>query len=170
MAYRVLLVQPPHPLTDCAKATFKTVIGSLQEAVICPTGLESTREIHALDFGELEGTDESFESNTIFEDYGNPLASEIGPATPPARGLQLDRIGLIIGCWLLPGLGPLPGADDPRLVAYDSARLGWRTLDLVCWRGEWHNGPVGFEIGNQRILSGTWIDSYGSRSRLFETH
>ena len=103
MAHGILLVLPPSPLTDCAKATLETVISLLQEAVICPIGLESTREIHALDFGKLETTDESFESNPIFEDYREPLAGEIGPTTPPARGLQLDRIGLILGCWLLSG-------------------------------------------------------------------
>ena len=100
MADRILLVLPPNPLTDLAKATFEIVIGLLQKAIICPIGLESAREIHALNFGELETTDESVEGNPIFEDYGNPLACEIGTTTPPARGLQLDRIGLIFGRWL----------------------------------------------------------------------
>jgi len=103
MADLILLILPPNPLTDFAKATLKTVISPLQEAIIGSTGLESTREIHPLDFCELEGTDESFESNTNFEDHGNPLAGEISTTTPPARGLQLDRIGLILGCWLLSG-------------------------------------------------------------------
>jgi len=97
MTHRILLVLPPNLLTNIrAKTTLKAVINLLQEAIICPTGLESTREIHALDFGELERTDESFESNSVFEDYGNPLAGEVGATTPPARGLQLDRIGLIL--------------------------------------------------------------------------
>ena len=154
MTNRILLVLPPNPLTDRAKATLKPVISLLQEAVICPIGLESTREIHALDFDELETTYESFESNPIFEDYGDPLAGEIGTTTPPARGLELDRIGFILGCWLLSGLVihsprcPLPGADDPGLVAYDSARLGWATLDGICWRVEGHNGLLGLEIGD----------------------
>ena len=104
MAHRILLVLPPSPLTNWANATFETVVGLLQEAVICAIGLESTRKIHVLNFGELETTDESFESNPIFEDYGDPLAGEISTTTPPARGLELDRIGLILSCWLLSGL------------------------------------------------------------------
>ena len=90
MADRILFIPPPHPITDRAKATLETVVGFLQEAIICAIGLESAREIHALDFGELEATDEGFESNTIFEYYGNPRAGEVGAATPPARGSQLD--------------------------------------------------------------------------------
>src|SRR5258708_40341466 len=123
MTDRILLVLPRNPLTDRAKATFKPVIRPLQKAVICPTGRESTTEIHALDFGELEMADESFESNSVFEHDGNPLAGEGGATTPPARRLQPDRIGLVVGCWLpsrlvVHSLGcPLPGAGDPGLVA-----------------------------------------------------
>ena len=35
MADRILLVLPPHPLTDHAKATLKIVIDLLQEPIIC---------------------------------------------------------------------------------------------------------------------------------------
>jgi len=170
MADRIFLVLPPNSLTDRAKATFKTVISPLQKAVICSTGLESTWEIHALDFGKLETTDESFECNSIFEYCGDPLAGEISTTTPPARGLELDGIGLILDRWLLSALvinsprWPPPGTVDLELVAYDSARFGWATLDMICWREEGHNGLLGFEIGNQKIRSGTCIDSYGSRS------
>lgn len=83
MADRIFLVLPPNPLTDRAEATFEIVVTLLQKTLICPIGLESANEIPAFDFGELEATDESFESDSIFEYYGNPLANEFGTTMPP---------------------------------------------------------------------------------------
>ena len=104
VAYRVLLVLPPYPLTDRAKATLEGIIDLLQKAIICETQLKSTRENNALDLGELETTSERTQSDLIFECYENPLAGEVGTTMPPPRGPQLDGIGLVLGRWLPSGL------------------------------------------------------------------
>ena len=137
---------------------------------MAPSGLEPAREIHALDFGELEATDESFESNTLFEYYGNPRAGEVGTTTPSARGSQLDRIGLILGRRLHsrsvinPPCRPFPGADGPRLVACHSA---WLTSAVISWRREGFDGLLGIKSGNMEIPSRT---SAGAGSQLSETN
>ena len=91
MAQRVLLVLPPYPLTDCAKAALEDIIGLLQKPIICETQLKSTREIKGLDLGELETTSERTQSDPILEYCENPLAGKVGTTTPLPRGSQRDR-------------------------------------------------------------------------------
>ena len=92
MADSVLLVLPPYPFTDCAKAALKAIVGLLQKAIVCPTGLEAAWKVHVLDLDGLETADESPLSDAILEDCENPLAGKIGTTTALGRGLQLDRI------------------------------------------------------------------------------
>ena len=86
MAYRVLLVLPPYPLTDRAKATLEDIVGLLQKAIICQTQIKSTREVNTLDLGELETTSERTQSDLIFEYGENPLAGKVSATTPLPRG------------------------------------------------------------------------------------
>ena len=129
MADRILLVLPPHPLTDRAKATLKIAIDLLQKPIICQTGLETTTEIHSLNLGKLETTSERSSSDTVLENCENPLAGEVGTTTPPPRGSQLDRIGFILGRWLPSRLVidplslPFPFANNLGYVSCHSARL-----------------------------------------------
>ena len=180
MARSILLVLPPYPLIGCAKAALKAVVSLLQKAIVCPTGLEAAWKVHALDLGELETANESLQSDAILEDYENPLAGKVGTTAPPARGLQLDRIWLILGCWLLSGLviDPLfrPGlcADNPGLVACYSVGLCSLVLVVIQGRKEGHRHSrcrslLGFTIGNQRVPKGPCLDSHISRDRLFKT-
>jgi hypothetical protein len=87
---------------------------------------------HALDLCELERTDKGAQSDFLIENCGNPLAREVCTATPAARDLQLDGIGLVFGCWLLSGSiidSPIPPirsllcADNQRFMAYCATRL-----------------------------------------------
>ena len=104
MAYCVLLILPPYSLTDCAKATFEDIIDLLQKPIICETQIKSTREIDALDLGELETTSERTQRDLIFEYYKNPLAGKVGTTMALPRGSQLDGIRLVLGSWLPSGL------------------------------------------------------------------
>ena len=81
MAHRILLVPPPDPLTNCAKATLKPILGHLQKTIICQTRLEASLEVHTLGLGELETTKESFQGNTTLENSRNPLASKFRTTT-----------------------------------------------------------------------------------------
>ena len=87
MTNSILLVLPPYSLTTCTKAALKSILGLLQKAIICQTGLEATRKAHALDLSQRETTNESVKDGPIFEHYGNPLTGEVGTATQAARGL-----------------------------------------------------------------------------------
>ena len=81
MAHRVLLVPPPDPLANCAKAALKPVLGHLQKTIICQTRLEASLEVHTLNLGELETTKESSQGNFTLENPGNPLAGEFHTTT-----------------------------------------------------------------------------------------
>ena len=137
MTNRILLVLPPGPLIDYAEAALEAIISPLKKAIICQGGLEATRKVHARDLGELETTNEGLQGDAILEDYGNPLVGEVGTATELARGLQLDRIGLVLGRWLLtrpvihPPVLPLLSAVHSRPMAYCSARLRLFAVGLI---------------------------------------
>lgn len=73
MTGRILLVLPPSPLIDCAKAALKTIVGLLYKTVVMPERARSRVSIG-------------------------------GWRARSTRGLQLDRIGLTFGRWLLSGL------------------------------------------------------------------
>ena len=73
MTERILLVLPPSPLIDCAKAALKTMVGLLYKTVVMPERARSRVSIG-------------------------------GWRAKSTRGLQLDRIGLTFGRWLLSGL------------------------------------------------------------------
>jgi len=174
MTHCILLVLPPYPLTDCAKAALKAIVDLLQKAIVCPTGLEAARKVHALNLGGLETANESLQSDANLEDCENPLAGKVGTTTPMARGLQLDRIWLILGCWLLSGLvidPPFrPGlcANNPGLVACYS--VGLCSLVLVVSQGRkegrrhrCRRSLFGFTTGNQRVPKGPRLDSHISR-------
>ena len=81
MAHRILLVLPPDPLANCAKAALKPILGHLQETIVCQTRLETCWELHTLDLGELETTKESFQGNSTLENCENPLAGEFRTTT-----------------------------------------------------------------------------------------
>jgi hypothetical protein len=83
MAHRSLLVPPPDPLANCAKAALKPVPGHLQKPIICQTRLEPSLEVHSLDLVELETTKESSQGDSILENSGNPLAGEFRTTTLP---------------------------------------------------------------------------------------
>ena len=76
MAHRILLVPPPDPLANCAKAALKPILGHLQKTIICQTRLEASLEVHTLDLGELETTKESSKGNSTVKNYENPLAGK----------------------------------------------------------------------------------------------
>jgi len=180
MPHCILLVLPPYPLADCAKAALKAVVGLLQKAIVCPTGLEAAWKVYALDLGELETANESLQSDSILEDCEHPLAGKVCTTTPPARGLQLDRIWPILGCWLLSGLvidpASRPGlsANNPGLVACHS--VGLCSMVLVAIQGgkegcrhRCRRSLLRFTIGSQRVTKGPRPDSHISRDRLFRT-
>jgi len=180
MAHCILLVLPPYPLTDCAKAALKAIVGLLQKAIVCPTGLEAARKVHALDLSELETANESPQSDAILEDCENPLAGKVGTTAPPARGLQLDRIWLILGCWLLSGLviDPLFRSglcmNNPGLVTCYSVGLCLLVLVVIQGRKEGRRyrcciSLFRFTTGNQKVPNGPRLDSHISRDRLFKT-
>jgi len=180
MAHCILLILPPYPLTDCAKAALKAVIGLLQKTIVCPTGLEAAWKVHALDLGELETANESLQRDAIPEECENPLAGKVGTTTPTARGLQLDRIWLVLGCWLLarlvidPPFRPGPCANNPGLVACYSVGLCSLVLVVIQGRKEGRRhrcrrSLFGFTIGNQWVPKGLRLYSHISRDRLFET-
>jgi hypothetical protein len=104
MTHRILLVLPPYPLNDCAKTAHKHILSLLQKSIICPTRFEASLEVHALNFGELETTNQTFQGDPIFEDAGDPLTGEICATTQAAQRLQLDRIRLVLDRWLPSGL------------------------------------------------------------------
>ena len=178
MAQRVLLVLPPYPLTDCAKAALEDIIGLLQKAIICETQIKSAREINGLDLGELETTSERTQSDPILEYYENPLAGKVGTTMPLPRSSQLDRIGLVLGRWLPSGLikdslsEPFLCADNLWLVLYHSVRLHSHALVLIQRRGEGRRHKcrplLGFATGDKLVPKGTGIDGRGFRGRLFE--
>jgi len=56
MAHRILLMHPPDPLTDRAKAALKPILGFLQKSIIHQTRIEASLKLHTLDLGELETT------------------------------------------------------------------------------------------------------------------
>jgi len=176
MAHRILLIHPPDPLIDSAKAALKPILELLQKSIICQTRLEASLELHILDLGELETTNQSFQSNSTLEDSGNPLAGEFRPATQPAQRFQLERIRLVLGCWLLSRLvidspgRPLPFTGNTRLVACHSARLPSPAIDLMCGRRVGYRCPLGFNTGNQRAFKGTCLNICGSRDGLMGTH
>jgi hypothetical protein len=81
MAHRILLVPPPDPLANCAKAALKPILNRLQKPIICQTRLEASLEVHTLDLGEPEATKESSQGDSILENSGNPLAGEFRTTT-----------------------------------------------------------------------------------------
>ena len=179
MAYRVLLVLPPYPLTDRAKAALEDIIGLLQKPIICETQLKSTREINALDLGELETASERTQSDLMFEYYENPLAGKVSATTPLARGSQLDRIGLILGRWLPSGLGndslsqPFLCANNLWLVPCHSVRLHSHVPVLIQGRGEGRGHKcrplLGFAAGDKMFPKGTGLGGCVFRRQLFES-
>jgi len=84
MAYRILLVLPPDPLTSRAKAAFKPIVGRLQKSIRCQIRLGASFEVHTLDLGELETTKESFQGDSTLEGSENPLAGKFCTTTEPA--------------------------------------------------------------------------------------
>jgi hypothetical protein len=104
MAHRSLLVPPPDPLANCAKATLKPTLGHLQEPIICQTRLETSSEVHTLDLIELETTKEGFQGDSILENSVNPLTGKFRTSTKPAQRLQLDWVRFVPGRRLLSGL------------------------------------------------------------------
>ena len=179
MAQRVLLVLPPYPLTDCAKAALEDIIGLLQKPIICETQLKSTREIDGLDLGKLETTSEHTQSDLIFEYCENPFACKVGTTTPLPRGSQRDRIGLVLCGWLPSRLvkhslsQPLLCADDLWLVPCHSVRLHSHAPVLIQGRGERHRYKcrylVRFATGDKTVLKSTGLDGRGLRGQLFES-
>ena len=179
MAHCVLLVLPPYPLTDRAKATLKDVIDLLQKAIICEIQLKSTREINGLDLGELETTRERTQSDIIFEYYENPLAGKVSATTPLAQGLQLDRIGLVLDRWLPSGLvkdslsQPPLCADTLWLVPCHPVRLHSHTPVLIQVRGEGrahrYTSLLRFAPGDKIFPKGTSLDDCGLGGQLFES-
>ena len=85
MAHCILLVLPPHPLTDFAKAALKTILGRLHKTIICETRHEASLEIHTLDLDELETTKKSFQGDSTIENSGDPLAGIFHTTTRPAQ-------------------------------------------------------------------------------------
>ena len=81
MAHGILLVPPPDPLANRAKAALKSILCHLQKTVICQTRLETSLEVHTLDLDELETTKESFQGDSTLENSGNPLAGEFRTTT-----------------------------------------------------------------------------------------
>jgi hypothetical protein len=104
MAYHILLVLPPDPVANCAKATLKSTLGYLQKPIICQTRLEASLEVHTLNLIELEMTKESSQGDPILENSVNPLAGKFCTTTEPAQRFQLERVRLVLDCWLLSGL------------------------------------------------------------------
>jgi len=172
MAHRILLVHPPDPLTNRAKTALKPILGLLQKSIICQTRIKASLELHILDLGELETTNQRFQRNATFEGSGNPLAGEFRPTTQPAQHFQLERIRLVLGCWLLSWLvidspgRPFPFAGNMRLVACHSTRAA---IDLMCGRRVGYRCLLGFNIGNQRDFKGACLNICGSRGGLMET-
>src|SRR5258706_1895696 len=164
MAHRILLVPPPDPLANRAKAAFEPILCYLQKTIICQTRLETSLEVHTVDLGKLETTKESPQGDSILENSGNPLAGEFHTTTPPTQFSQPDRVRLVFGRWLLSGLiinflaRLLPFVSNTRLMACHSARLRSPVLDLICERRKRHRGCWGFGIGNQRVLKGTCLN------------
>ena len=170
MAHRILLVPPPHSLTDFAKAALKPILGRLQKSIICQTRPEASLEIHTLDLGELETTKEGFQGDSTIENSGNPLAGEFHTTAQLAQCFQLDWVWLVLGCWLLSGPimdSPdrlLPFADNAGLVACHSPRLRMPALDLVCGRVF-----LGFNIGHQQNFEGACSNIRSSSGGLLKT-
>ena len=178
MAYRVLLVLPPYPLTDRAKATLEDIIDLLQKPIICETQLKSTREINGLDLGELETTSERTQSDLIFEYYENPPAGKVSATTPLARDLQLDTIGLVLGSWLPSGLvkyslsQPILCTGNLWSIPCYSVRLHSHAPVLIQGRGEGRRRKcrllLGFAAGDKVVPKGAGINGGGLRGELFE--
>jgi len=175
MAHRILLIHPPDPLTDRAKAALKPILDLLQKSIICQTRLEASLEFHPLDLGELETTNQSFQRNFTLEGSGNPLAGEFRPATQPAHRFQLKGVRFVLGCWLLSRLvidspgRPLPFTGNTRLVACHSAGLRSLAIDLMYGRRVGYRCLLGFNIGSQRAFKGACFNICGSRGGLMET-
>ena len=173
MAHRILLILP---LADRAKAALEPALGYLQKAVICQRRLEASSEMHTLDFGELETTKESSQSDSTLENSGDPLTGKFRTTTHPTQCFQLDKVRLVLGRWLFSGLiidipeRPLPFTRNTELVACHSARLHSRVLDLICGGGKRHRGFGGFIIGNRTILRGTCFNIRGSSGGLIRTN
>jgi hypothetical protein len=104
MAHRSLLVPPPDPLANCAKATLEPTLGHFQKPIICQTRLETSSEVHTLDLIELETTKEGSQGDSILENSVNPLAGKFRTSTELAQRLQVDRVRFVLGRWLLSGL------------------------------------------------------------------
>ena len=176
MAHCILLVLPPDPLANRAKAALEPILGHLQKTIICQRRLEASSEVHTLDLGELETTKESSQGDSTLENLGNPLAGGFRTTTHPTQCSQLDRVRLVLGRWLLSGLiinfpeRLLPFVNDTGVVACHSAKLRSPVLDLICGRRKRHRGFGGFRIGNQRIFKGTRFNIRGSGSRLMGTN
>jgi hypothetical protein len=136
---RILLVLPPHPLSLSAKTALEPITEFLKKAVIGQRWREAALKAHALDLCELERTDKGIQSDFLLEDCRNPLAGKVSAAMPAARDLQLDRVGLVLGCWLLSGSiidSPIPirsllCADNQRCVAYCATRLQLSAVRLT---------------------------------------
>ena len=176
MAHCILLVLPPDPLANRAKAALEPILGHLQKTIICQRRLEASSEVHTLDLGELETTKESSQGDSTFENSGNPLACEFCTTTHPTQCFQLDRVRLVLDRRLLPGLiinfsaRLLPFTSNTRLVACHSVRLRPPVLDLICGRRKRHRGFWGFSIGNRRVLKGICLNSCGSRGGLMRAN
>jgi len=176
MAHRILLVLPPHPLTDCAKAALKPIVGHLEKSIICQTRLEASSKVHTLNLGELQTTKETSQGYSALESSGDPLAGRLRTTTQPAQHFQLDRIRLVLSRWSPSGPvmdfpdRPLPSANNMGLVACDSARLCLPALDLICVRREGHGGLLGLNIGNQRGFKGACLNIPSSSGGLMETN
>jgi hypothetical protein len=123
----VLLILPPSPLPNCAQAALKTIVRLLYKAMVCQKRLETTGKVHAFDLRKLEQTNKGIQGDGIGEYCGDPLAREIGTTTPPARGLHLEGIRLVLSGWLLSRaiisfrVRPLPCADSPTLAGHQTA-------------------------------------------------
>ena len=83
MAHRILLVLPPGPFANRAKAALEPILSCLQKTIICQRGLEASSEVHTLDLGELETTKESPQGDPTLENSGYPLAGRFRTTTHP---------------------------------------------------------------------------------------
>jgi len=173
VAHRILLVLPPSPLPIHAQAALKSIRIDLYKTVVSQKWLKAARKVHACDLRELEWTNKGSQGDGVTEDCSNPLTRIVGTTKQPARSLQLDRIRLVLGPWLLSRpvvdllVLPLTCGGNPRSMAHCSARYWWLTLDLV--NGQWETFMRCLvAIGSRRVFLRSWSNIQGSKMGLME--
>ncbi len=94
MAWGILFMFPPHPVTLLAKATLVKRAHFRDEPIVRLVRLKTTREAHLVDLLAFKDTEKRLCSDAVLESRDDPINCKGISCNPPAGFFESEGIGL----------------------------------------------------------------------------